>query len=255
MHTNFLFTGAFFFFSSPVLRDQQQAAARAPLEENVITKKTGWRRCGGLAKGLQHEEHEWNVCRRRLCSAWISESSVAADLEWEQSSGNSGSPTQRAASVWLKRPIKEHPWRVSLSNAGSTLLLYNMMLLHTEILRQSASGTKARWVFLAIKSHRKQEQWTEMNTNGKGKDGSCQPFLLEVSDYWRRKISRWLHVETSRHRRPWSSTCQGSIKGRECPSTKGCDISSGRLDDGVGWCYRCHGVGWQIVTQVCVTDY
>lgn len=41
-----------------MLRDQQQAAAWAPPEENVITKKTGRRHCGGLTEGLRPQE--WN---------------------------------------------------------------------------------------------------------------------------------------------------------------------------------------------------
>lgn len=61
-HTNFLFTNAFFFFFFvflPELRDRQRAAAWAPAEENVITKrKTGWRRCGRLTERLQHQERE-----------------------------------------------------------------------------------------------------------------------------------------------------------------------------------------------------
>lgn len=175
-----------------MLGDQQQAAVWAP-PEKVITKKTGWRRCEGLTR------EEWNGCRRRLCSAVISEASVAAEQrqQWLFHNG-------LHLYCW-KRPITEHPRHGSLNDARSTLLLFNTMLSHPEL-----------WDNPRPAQNRNIEQkWTWPE---KGKMVRVQPSCCkhQITD------CRGISASTCRHQHPWPYTRQGSNKRRESTSKPGC---------------------------------
>lgn len=176
------------------LRVQQEAAAWASPEENVITKKTGWRR-RRLTKRLRHQERNDTCVGGDYVPAWSLEPQRL--LPW---SGSRAPLTQRAAFLRLETSACLPRWR------RKQFVAVQHNVIYTQSCRDNRHPAQRRAGFWQPNHTENRNNEQRRTRPGRGKMAHVDPSCCTNANEENKKM---VTSVCGRHRQPWPSTRQG----------------------------------------------